>query len=121
MRSAPRSPIWWPGCAPGVDPGHGHRQTAAPLHRCSRHTPAGGEPDMITGLQLAILGGGLVGAGIAMLVWRLAPADPDLGETLARLSPEHARRPAETVQGAADGRERLGRWAMKTLPAAAWA
>jgi len=76
---------------------------------------------MITGLQLAILGGGLVGAGIAMLVWRLAPADPDLGETLARLSPEHARRPAETVQGAADSRERLGRWAMKTLPAAAWA
>jgi Flp pilus assembly protein TadB len=76
---------------------------------------------MITGLQLAILGGGLVGFGIAMVVWRLAPADPDLGETLARLSPEHARRPAETVQGAADGRERLGRWAMKTLPAAAWA
>ena len=34
---------------------------------------------MITGLQLAIIGGGLVGLGIAMLVWRLAPADPDLG------------------------------------------
>src|SRR5674476_374608 len=117
----PRGPAEHVCRHPGVDAGHGHRQAAAPVHRCSRHTPAGGEPDMITGLQLAILGGGLVGAGIAMLVWRLAPADPDLGETLARLSPEHARRPAETVQGAADSRERLGRWAMKTLPAAAWA
>src|SRR5450759_2059742 len=76
---------------------------------------------MITGLQLAILGGGLVGLGIALLVWRLAPADPDLGETLARLSPAHARRRPETVHGAADGRERLGRWAMRTLPVAAWA
>lgn len=76
---------------------------------------------MTTGLQLAILGGGLLGLGIVLLVWRLAPADPDLGQALARLSPEQARRPSERPQGAADGRERIGRWAMKTLPAAAWA
>jgi len=61
---------------------------------------------MTTGLQPAILGGGLLGLGIVLLVWRLAPADPDLGQTLARLSPEQARRPAERSQGTADGRER---------------
>ena len=46
----------------------------------------------MTGLQLAIAGGGLVGLGLALLVWRLTPADPDLGGALARLSPEYARR-----------------------------
>lgn len=75
---------------------------------------------MITGLQLAIAGGGLVGLGVALLGWRLAPADPDLGDVLARLSPEHARRRPETAHGAAEGRERLGLWAIRTLPAGAW-
>lgn len=74
-----------------------------------------------TGLQLALVAGALVGLGVALLVWRLAPADPDLGDALQRLSPEHAkRRSAEATHTASDTRERLGVWGMKTLPAGAW-
>ena len=74
-----------------------------------------------TGLQLAIVSGALVGFGVALLVWRLAPADPDLGDALQRLSPEHAkRRSVEATHTASDTRERLGVWGMKTLPAGAW-
>ena len=75
----------------------------------------------VTGLQLALVAGALVGLGVALLVWRLAPADPDLGDALQRLSPEHAKRRAvETTHTASDIRERLGVWGMKTLPAGAW-
>lgn len=74
-----------------------------------------------TGLQLALVAGALVGLGVALLVWRLAPADPDLGDALQRLSPEHAkRRSVEATHTASDTRERLGVWGMKTLPAGAW-
>lgn len=77
---------------------------------------------MITGLQLALVGGGLVGLGLALLIWRLVPAQPDLGDALDRLSPEHVRRTRTEVTGApADSRERLGQWAMRTLPVGAWA
>ncbi|CCH75948.1 putative integral membrane protein [Nostocoides japonicum T1-X7] len=76
---------------------------------------------MATGLQLALIAGGLVGLGVALLMWRLTPADPDLGDALQRLSPEHAkRRDLEGVHPAGDTRERLGVWGMKTLPAGAW-
>jgi len=74
-----------------------------------------------TGVQLALVAGALVGLGVALLVWRLAPADPDLGDALQRLSPEHAkRRSVEATHTASDTRERLGVWGMKTLPAGAW-
>ena len=81
---------------------------------------------MVTGLQLAIAGGALVGLGLVLLGWRLAPADPDLAETLARLSPEHTRRRPPAQGGSdgsdsSDGRERLGRWAIRALPARTWA
>lgn len=76
---------------------------------------------MATGLQLALTAGALIGLGVALLVWRLAPADPDLGDALGRLSPEHAkRRTVEAAHPASDTRERLGVWGMKTLPAGAW-
>ncbi len=76
---------------------------------------------MVTGLQLALAAGALIGLGLAMMVWRLAPADPDLGDALARLSPEHAKRRAvDAAHPTGDARERLGLWGMKTLPAGAW-
>ena len=43
---------------------------------------------MTTGLQLALAGGALVGLGVALLLWRLAPAHPDLADALHRLSPQ---------------------------------
>ena len=76
---------------------------------------------MTTGLQLMLAAGILVGAGVALLIWRLAPAEPDLADALRRLSPEHA---AHATTAAPDhrsrrtGRERIGAWAMRTLPAA---
>ncbi|MGL5858790.1 MAG: type II secretion system F family protein [Angustibacter sp.] len=74
-----------------------------------------------TGLQLALAAGALIGLGAALLVWRLTPADPDLGDALGRLSPEHAkRRTFEERHPAGDARERLGIWGMKTLPAGVW-
>lgn len=76
---------------------------------------------MSTGLQLALAGGALVGLGVALLMWRLVPAQVDLADALDRLSPEHARRQrADISEPAADSRERLGQWAMKTFPPAAW-
>ena len=47
---------------------------------------------MTTGLQLALLGGAMVGLGLALVVWRLAPSDPDLTDALDRLSPTYRRR-----------------------------
>lgn len=75
---------------------------------------------MLTGLQMAIGAGALVGLGVAFLMWRLAPADPDLEEALARLSPNRTRTHTPSSQTATDRRERLGLWGMKTLPAGAW-
>ncbi|GAA2469280.1 type II secretion system F family protein [Terrabacter carboxydivorans] len=81
---------------------------------------------MPSGLQLAILAGGLVGLGVALIVWRLTPADPDLGDALKRLSPSSARSQGDLGMAGADSgvgsdaRERLGLWGMKTLPAGAW-
>lgn len=76
----------------------------------------------VTGLQVAMLGGALLGSALALLVWRLAPTDPDLADALDRLSPEYARRQqreaAETAR--LDGRERLGIRAMKVLPRQLW-
>ena len=39
---------------------------------------------MTTGLQLALAGGAMVGLGVALLLWRLAPAHPDLADALQR-------------------------------------
>ena len=72
---------------------------------------------MTTGLQLALLAGALVGLGVALLAWRLVPAQPDLAESLARLGPHPLRRPTPASSaGPADTRERLGLWATRTLP-----
>jgi hypothetical protein len=74
---------------------------------------------MTTGLQAMLLAGALLGLGAALLVWRLAPAQPDLADALDRLSPRPARRPAGPPADS-DARDRLGRWAMTRLPAGVW-
>ncbi|WP_141013670.1 type II secretion system F family protein [Nocardioides sambongensis] len=74
---------------------------------------------MTTGLQLMLLAGGLVGLGVALLIVRLAPAQPDLVDALARLGASHQtpiRPPATKVHG----KERVGRWAMQVLPPGLW-
>jgi hypothetical protein len=81
----------------------------------------------MTGLQIALASGTLLGLAVALLVWRLAPSDPDLVDALDRLSPDHVvpRRgtPGLDDAGAEAGSafDRIGLWAMKNLPGGAWA
>lgn len=72
----------------------------------------------MTALQLAVLCGTVVGVGLAGIVYALTPAQPDLGDVLARLAPP-ARRSTATgdPQQAPSRQERLGIWAERTLPA----
>lgn len=76
----------------------------------------------MTGLQLALAGGALVGLGVALLLARLVPAQPDLRDTLDRLSPKPSRPHAmvAAVGPAVTGRERLGVWALSAFPPAVW-
>lgn len=90
----------------------------------------------MTGLQLALAGGTLIGLGFALLAWRLAPSDPDLADALDRLAPDRVvPRRAGTGTGVGTGvgaegdadteaasvMDRIGVWALKNLPGGAWA
>lgn len=78
----------------------------------------------MTGLQLVIAAGALIGAGLALLALRLVPAHPDLGETLTRLSPAGARdvrvRHQQRLTRTSDIRDVLGVAGERLLPARAW-
>ena len=72
---------------------------------------------MTTTLQLAILAGALVGLGIALIVFRLAPVRPDLAAYLKNYSPTTtANAEATKLHGTGDSRDRLGWWLMNQLP-----
>lgn len=74
---------------------------------------------MITGLQLAIVSGGLVGLGLTLLVARLMPVEPDLADALDRVSTAR-RQPNTTAVIAHTGKERLGLWGLRVLPPGLW-
>ena len=79
----------------------------------------------MTGLQLALASGTLIGLGFALLVWRLAPSDPDLVDALDRLSPNRVvpRRGAgedDADEPPASLVDRVGVWALKNVPGSAW-
>ncbi|WP_440902048.1 type II secretion system F family protein [Actinosynnema sp.] len=79
----------------------------------------------MTALQLLLAAGGLVGAGLALVLFQLAPSHPDLGQALARLSPAGAREAQNAakalaqpqVKGSDDIRDVLGAWGARHLPA----
>ena len=73
-----------------------------------------------TAFQLAVVAGALIGAGVALLIWRLVPAQPDLGDALERLSPQRARRTGTAAPTAGDATQRLGQWGMRVLPPGLW-
>lgn len=77
---------------------------------------------MPTALQLMIAAGMLVMGGVALLVWRLVPAQPDLAGALDRLSPRTppARDVADELGDSGDLAGRLGRLALRRLPSAVW-
>ena len=67
-------------------------------------------------LQLLILAGMLVMAGVATFIWWASPAEPNLADAFDRLSPGH-RTAAVEVHGGGTGIERAGLWGMRRLPA----
>ena len=74
---------------------------------------------MMTGLQLAIVSGGLIGLGLTLLVARLLPVEPDLADALDRVSA--ARRQSNTAAAISHtGKERLGLWGLRVLPPGLW-
>lgn len=75
---------------------------------------------MTGALQLWVLAGAMVGGGIALLVWWLQPAQPDLAQVLARLAPGRAPAPVDDAAGPLGWRDRLGMWAMAHLPGSWW-
>ncbi|GAA1761513.1 type II secretion system F family protein [Nocardioides hankookensis] len=74
---------------------------------------------MISGLQLAILAGGLIGLGLCLVVARLLPAEPDLADALERVSTSRSRSTTQ-VAVARSGKERLGLWGLRVLPPGFW-
>lgn len=67
-------------------------------------------------LQLLILAGMLVTAGVATFVWWASPAEPDLADALDRISP-HPATAAAPAAVTGDGTETVGLWALRRLPA----
>ncbi|WP_185996637.1 type II secretion system F family protein [Nocardioides campestrisoli] len=74
---------------------------------------------MMTGLQLAVLSGGLLGLGLVLVVARLLPAEPDLADALDRVSSPR-RGAAARAATARTRQERLGLWGLRTLPPGLW-
>ncbi|WP_131104399.1 type II secretion system F family protein [Ornithinimicrobium sufpigmenti] len=78
-------------------------------------------------LHLLLTAGGLVGAGLALILHQLTPAHPDLGQALTRLSPAGAPQ-AQATQGttasrqvgSGDVRDVLGSWGARHLPTGLW-
>lgn len=76
----------------------------------------------MSALQWWMLAGGLVGAGVACLVWWLVPAHPDPVQALERISSAVRRPPAPEPRPRRGGLEdRLGLWALRRLPSRLWA
>lgn len=70
---------------------------------------------MTNAVQLWVLAGAMVGGGIALLVWWLQPARPDLAQALARLALGQRAAVVEDT-GPASVRDRIGMWAIGHLP-----
>lgn len=75
---------------------------------------------MTPGLLTALASGALVAFGLALLVIRIMPTEPDLADALGRLAPGNPRRTVPSSKVAPQGKERIGLWAIKALPAGLW-
>lgn len=70
----------------------------------------------MTALQLWMLAGVLGMAGVACLVWYLAPAEPDLADVVGRLSPTAAVRGDGRADDALTLTDRVGLWMVGRAP-----
>jgi Flp pilus assembly protein TadB len=70
-----------------------------------------------------MLAGIVVAGGLALVVWWLVPAQPELGDVLDRFAPDKAarlRRAAMGEERVADS-DRLGMWLLRHFPSVGWA
>lgn len=74
----------------------------------------------MTTLQLALGAGMIVGLGAALLVLRLAPAQPQLAGALERLAPERHDGPAEEIVGNGSMQDRIGLYLQRRLRTGGW-
>jgi Flp pilus assembly protein TadB len=72
-----------------------------------------------TGLQLALLTGIVIAAGVGLVVMWLIPAQPDALDVARRYSPEAAKMRASTP-APRDSTDRAGIWAIRRLPPSWW-
>lgn len=73
----------------------------------------------MTTAQIALTAGGLIGLGLALLVWRLIPAHADLAAAVSNLTPERALTRAPRISpttGPDTFKDRVGTWTMRHLP-----
>lgn len=68
----------------------------------------------MSGLQLAMAAGALIGLGVAGLLWRLTPAHPDLASALERLAPERSLARPDPAPAPSSAEDRVGLWVMRT-------
>lgn len=73
----------------------------------------------MTGLQLAIICGSLVGLGTTLVLARLLPANPHLKSTFERLDPSRTTAALDTVT-IEEFRDRVGVWFQHRAPANLW-
>lgn len=76
----------------------------------------------MTGLQAALLAGGLIGIGVVLVIARLIPARPDAVDAVRRVGPARSSGPSDREEPTtpSGGLERAGAWALRTLPAGTW-
>lgn len=75
---------------------------------------------MTATLVLIMTLAGVAAAAAVLVVARLLPAHVDLGDAFDRMTPTRNRTPRPTANADATGMERLGLWAMRTLPPMLW-
>lgn len=69
----------------------------------------------MSSIQLALIVGAFTASGLAIIVLRLIPADPDLRSFLADLSPNDQPTGIPTTSGGVTGTDRVGLWITRTL------
>jgi hypothetical protein len=74
----------------------------------------------MTGLQLAMLSGAALSAGLVLIVAGLIPAPVHLKDAIGRLQPTTHHTDTIAGAGTVDAEVRLGRWAEQHLPAIVW-
>jgi Flp pilus assembly protein TadB len=73
----------------------------------------------MTGLQMALLSGLLLGVGLVILIRQITPYQVDAADFTHRTSPRR-RATSEPIADLVDARDRIGAWAIRLAPSTVW-